>query len=116
MRYVSTRGETPAMGFCDAVATGLAPDGGLLVPEQLPDLSRQLLTWQGLSYPEVCEAFFRHFATDVPEATLSAIVAQSYAKFTDPAIAPLKQLDSNLFVLELFHGPTLAFKDFACNC
>lgn len=101
------------MGFCDAVATGLAPDGGLLVPERLPDLSADIASWENLGYAAICSAFFRHFATDLPPDTLVQMVEKSYAKFNDPLIAPLRQLDERLFVLELFHGPTLAFKDFA---
>lgn len=114
MRYVSTRGLTPALGFSDAVATGLAPDGGLFLPETLPQFSReQLNTWARLSYPDLCLEFLRHFATDIPEATLRTLIAKSYATFSHAEIAPLVRLNDDLFVLELFHGPTLAFKDFA---
>jgi len=113
MRFLSTRGQTPALGFSDAVATGLAPDGGLYLPETLPDFSGQLARFEKLSYAELCFEFLRVFATDIPADTLRAIVAQSYTRFTDPAIAPLQPLGKNLYVLELFHGPTLAFKDFA---
>ncbi|MBI5767099.1 MAG: threonine synthase [Verrucomicrobia bacterium] len=113
MRFLSTRGQTPALGFSDAVATGLAPDGGLFLPESLPDFSGDLKRFEGLGYAELCFEFMRVFATDIPADTLRALVAQSYTKFTDPAIAPLKPLGKNLYVLELWHGPTLAFKDFA---
>jgi threonine synthase len=113
MRFISTRGQTPSLGFSDAVATGLAPDGGLFLPETLPDLSDKLAAWEKLSYAELCFEFMRLFATDIPAETLRGIVAASYTKFSDPAIAPLKPLGKNLYVLELFHGPTLAFKDFA---
>ena len=113
MNFLSTRGQTPALGFSDAVATGLAPDGGLYLPENLPDFSGSLARFEGLSYPELCFEFLRVFATDIPPETLRALVARSYTRFTDPAIAPLKPLGKNLYVLELFHGPTLAFKDFA---
>ncbi|HVU33609.1 MAG TPA: threonine synthase [Opitutaceae bacterium] len=113
MRFISTRGQTPPLGFSDAVATGLAPDGGLFLPETLPDFSGRLGAFERLGYPELCFEFMRVFATDIPADTLRAIVAASYTRFSDPAIAPLKRLGPNLHVLELFHGPTLAFKDFA---
>lgn len=113
MLFISTRGQTPALGFSDAVATGLAPDGGLFLPETLPDFSGDLARFAGLGYAELCYEFLRVFATDMPPETLRRLVAVSYTKFTDPAIAPLRPLAKNLYVLELFHGPTLAFKDFA---
>ena len=113
MNFISTRGQTPALGFSDAVATGLAPDGGLFLPEQLPDFSGRLTAFASLPYDELCFEFMRVFATDIPADTLRRIVTASYTKFADPAIAPLKRLANRLYVLELFHGPTLAFKDFA---
>ncbi len=113
MKFLSTRGQTPALGFSDAVATGLAPDGGLFLPVSLPDFSKDLKRFEGLSYAELCFEFMRVFATDIPAETLRTIVHASYTKFSDPAIAPLKSLGKNLYVLELWHGPTLAFKDFA---
>lgn len=114
MRFISTRGQTPALGFSDAVATGLAPDGGLFLPETLPDFSNDLARFERCrSYAELCFEFLRVFATDVPAETLRGLIAQSYTRFDHPEIAPLKPLAKNLYVLELFHGPTLAFKDFA---
>ena len=113
MKFISTRGQTPPLGFSDAVATGLAPDGGLFLPESLPDFSGDLKRFEGLGYADLCFEFMRVFATDIPADTLRAIVAKSYTTFSDPAIAPLKRLGPELYVLELFHGPTLAFKDFA---
>jgi threonine synthase len=114
MRYLSTRGQTPALGFSDAVATGLAPDGGLFLPEELPQLTgADLEAFAKLEYPQLCAAFFRRFATDIDEATFARIAAQSYTTFSHPEIAPLVPLADDLYVLELFHGPTLAFKDFA---
>ena len=113
MKFISTRGQTPPLGFSDAVATGLAPDGGLFLPETLPDFSGDLKRFAGLGYADLCFEFLRGFATDIPAATLRAIVAKSYAAFAGPEIAPLKQLGPRVYVLELFHGPTLAFKDFA---
>lgn len=114
MRYISTRGQTSPLGFADAVATGLAPDGGLFLPEELPQFSSADLTaFAGLDYPALCAAFFRRFATDIDEATFAGLVERSYAGFKHADIAPLVPLSDNLQVLELFHGPTLAFKDFA---
>jgi threonine synthase len=113
MRFLSTRGQTPSLGFSDAVATGLAPDGGLFLPETLPDFSDDLGRFEKLSYPELCFEFLRVFATDIPPDTLRSLIAKSYTRFDHPEIAPLKSLAKNLYVLELFHGPTLAFKDFA---
>jgi len=113
MRFISTRGQSQPLRFSDAVATGLAPDGGLFLPESLPDFSRDLSRFEGLGYADLCFEFLRRFATDIEPATLKAIVAKSYTNFSHPEIAPLKQLAPNLHVLELFHGPTLAFKDFA---
>jgi threonine synthase len=113
MRYVSTRGGSPPVGFSDAVAAGLAPDGGLFVPETLPDLSAELGSLSGLSYAELCTRFLAHFATDIPAPELKALVEQSYLRFERPEIAPLLELSPEVHVLELFHGPTLAFKDVA---
>ncbi len=113
MRYISTRGQTEPLSFSDAVATGLAPDGGLFLPETMPDLSVKWREWEGLSYPDLCFEFMRLFATDIPADTLREIVAKSYTKFAHDEIAPLRKLDKRTYVLELFHGPTLAFKDFA---
>lgn len=113
MKFVSTRGESPKLSFLEAVAEGLAPDGGLFVPEKMPDISGLLESWEKLSYPELCFEFLRLFADDIPADDLRKIAARSYEKFDDPAIAPLKKLDDGLWLLELYHGPTLAFKDFA---
>jgi threonine synthase len=113
MRYVSTRGGTPALGFSDAVAQGLAADGGLLVPESLPDLAGELEGFARLSYGELCLRFLGRFATDIPEAELRDIVVRSYAGFERTEITPILQLEDGPTVVELFHGPTLAFKDIA---
>jgi len=113
MRFLSTRGQTEPLGFSDAVATGLAPDGGLFLPESLPDFSPDLERFERLGYADVCFEFLRVFATDLPSTTLRSLVDRSYGGFADPAIAPLRRLADRLYVLELFHGPTLAFKDFA---
>ena len=113
MHYISTRGQVPPVSFSTAVAQGLAPDGGLYLPEELPDLKPHLADWENLSYAELCEAFFGIFATDIDPAELKRIVARSYTNFDHADIAPIVKLDDDRYVLELFHGPTLAFKDFA---
>ena len=113
MNFISTRGKVPSVSFSVAVAQGLAPDGGLYLPETLPNLKPMLDHWQSLSYVKLCEAFFSLFATDLDPAELGSIVERSYVKFDHPDIAPIRQLSDDCFVLELFHGPTLAFKDFA---
>lgn len=113
MQYVSTRGQTEPLSFTKAVATGLAPDGGLYVPVELPDLRPLLDQWEGLGYADLCEVFFRLFATDLDPTVLHRCVHDAYAGFSHPDTAPLKTLQKGLHVLELFHGPTLAFKDFA---
>ena len=113
MQYISTRGQVPAVSFSTAVAEGLAPDGGLYLPEELPDLKPYLADWSKLEFASLCEAFFGIFATDIDPIELKNVVAQSYTKFDHVDIAPIVKLSDDLFVLELFHGPTLAFKDFA---
>ncbi|MEO0794363.1 MAG: threonine synthase [Verrucomicrobiota bacterium] len=113
MKYLSTRGQCDEVTFTEAVATGLAPDGGLFLPTELPDISSKLSEWQGLNYPALCLEFMKLFATDLDESKLAAIVERSYKTFSRKEIAPLVKLDDHLSVLELFHGPTLAFKDFA---
>ncbi len=113
MRYISTRGQTEPLGFSAAVATGLAPDGGLYLPATLPDFSGDLGRFEKLDYAGLCYEFMRVFATDIPAETLRGLVAKSYTGFAHADIAPLVRLDDRTHVLELFHGPTLAFKDFA---
>ncbi|MGJ3243638.1 MAG: threonine synthase [Opitutales bacterium] len=112
MKFISTRGQAPAVGFSEAIAIGLAPDGGLYLPAELPDLSGDLEGWSTLTYPGLAYAFFRKFATDMDPAVLRALVDDAYSRFRHPDIAPLVELKPDLRVLELFHGPTLAFKDF----
>ena len=113
MEYISTRNQDTKVSFSQAVEHGLAPDGGLYIPSELPDLMPYLEAWETLSYSELCKAFFKLFATDIPKEALDEIIDRSYVSFDDPAIAPIRKLEDNLLVLELFHGPTLAFKDFA---
>lgn len=113
MRYLSTRGGSEPVSFCEAVAQGLAPDGGLYLPESFPDLSRTVDQWAELSYPDLCHAFFQNFATDLPDHELYEAIHSAYSGFSHPETAPLVRLNAYWQVLELFHGPTLAFKDFA---
>jgi len=111
MNYISTRGGTGAQGFQEAVMTGLARDGGLLLPSHIPDVSSLLSQWQSLSYPDLAVEIMRLYA-DIPEADLRDIVTRSYATFRHPDIAPVRSV-GDIHILELFHGPTLAFKDIA---
>ncbi len=115
MRYISTRGKSPAQSFEEVVLTGLAPDGGLYIPESLPVLSlEQIRSWRTLSYQALAFEIIRLFTGDsISEVELRDIIEQSYANFSHPDIAPLVPLKDNEWVLELYYGPTLAFKDFA---
>ncbi len=115
MRYVSTRGEAPSLGFRDAVLAGLARDGGLYVPESWPQFSSdELRAWRRLPYPELALRILSPFVGgEIPQAEFERLVREAYATFRHPAVCPLVQLGTNRLVLELFHGPTLAFKDVA---
>ena len=115
MKYISTRGEAPVLGFEEAMLTGLATDGGLYVPETLPSFSQQQIAdMAGMSYEDLAFTVMQPFVADaIPDADLRRLIDETYAEFRHSAIAPLTQLEGNLWVLELFHGPTLAFKDFA---
>ncbi len=113
MKFISTRGQSDTVSFSEAVAEGLAPDGGLYLPQIFPDLSCHLENWKDLTYPSLCFEFFSLFATDIEKVNLKRIIDNSYSKFSHSEIAPIRNIDSNLKILELFHGPTLAFKDFA---
>ncbi|SEI78112.1 threonine synthase [Allopseudospirillum japonicum] len=115
MRYISTRGQAPALNFEDVVLTGLASDGGLYVPEQVPQFSpEQIASFSGQSYAEVAYQIIHPFVGGmIEDATLRTLIEEAYASFAHDAVAPIKQLDTNHFLLELFHGPTLAFKDVA---
>ena len=115
MRYISTRGQAPALSFEEVVLTGMASDGGLYVPETLPEFSREeLADMAGLSYAEIAFRVMKPFVNgEIDDATFRNIVTEAYATFNHDAVLPLKQLDANHFLLEQFHGPTLAFKDVA---
>jgi threonine synthase len=111
MRYISTRGGIEPIGFSDAVMMGLARDGGLLLPETIPDVSDRLAAWASLSYAELALEVMRPFV-DIPEDDLKQLVDRSYATFRTPEVTPVVAV-GDVHVLELFHGPTLAFKDVA---
>ena len=115
MRYVSTRGESPPIGFLDAVLAGLAPDGGLYVPETWPSFTPgEIAAFAGQPYAQVAATVMGRFVgDDIPAADLALMCEEAYATFAHAAVTPLKQLAPNQFLLELFHGPTLAFKDVA---
>lgn len=115
MRYVSTRGEAPSLDFVEVMLAGLARDGGLYVPERWPTLGPAAIGgFAGKPYAEVAVEVIRPFLGDgIAEADLARMTREACGTFRHPAVAPLTQLNPNLFVLELFHGPTLAFKDLA---
>ena len=115
MKYISTRGSAPKLEFEEVLLTGLAADGGLYVPEEVPHFSSQeIASWAGLPYDELAYHIVSPFIGDAIEAdVLKKILKETYSSFAHKAVAPLTQLDHNEYVLELFHGPTLAFKDFA---
>src|ERR1700738_1491575 len=112
-RYISTRGEAPALGFCDVMLAGLARDGGLYGPEAWPQLSPETIAgFFGRPYWEVAVDVIRPFvAGEIDDADLGRMANEAYATFRHPAVVPLDQVGPNQFLLELFHGPTLAFKD-----
>ena len=115
MKFVSTRGAAPTLEFSDVVLAGLASDGGLYVPESLPQISEATFrSWQSLSYDALAiEVMWPFVEGSMPRATFESMVRDAYGSFRHSGIAPLKQLTHDTWLLELFHGPTLAFKDFA---
>jgi threonine synthase len=115
MRYISTRGNAPVLSFEQAMLTGLARDGGLYLPETIPTLTHaQISQMRGQSYEQVAFTVMRPFIGDTfTDTEFREIIARAYENFGHAARAPLVQLAPNHFLLELFHGPTLAFKDFA---
>ena len=115
MHYISTRGRAPVLGFDEAMLTGLARDGGLYLPETVPQMAPdEIAALAGLSYEEAAYRVMRPFVGDTfGDEEFRAIIDRAYAGFRHAARAPLVQLAPNHFLLELFHGPTLAFKDFA---
>lgn len=123
MRYISTRGQSAPQAFCDILLGGLAPDGGLYLPESYPQVSRaDLDVWRQLSYADLAYEILSKFITDIPADDLKAIVAKTYTadvyRFTRNGgdasqITPLTKLEDGLYTQELSNGPTLAFKDMA---
>jgi threonine synthase len=123
MKYISTRGNSPAKTFTEILLGGLAPDGGLYLPEEYPKVTREELdAWRKLSYADLAYAVLSKFATDIPAGDLKAIIDKTYtaqvygygrADSDFSQITPLRRLDENVYILELSNGPTLAFKDMA---
>jgi threonine synthase len=115
VKYISTRGAAPPVSFTEMLLAGLAPDGGLYLPQDYPQLSPDAIAgFAGKSYEAGALAILTPFvAGEIEAGAMREMIAAAYKNFRHPAVAPLTQLDSNLFVLELFHGPTLSFKDLA---
>ncbi|CCU71426.1 threonine synthase [Thalassolituus oleivorans MIL-1] len=115
MKYISTRGNAPELTFEDVLLTGLATDGGLYVPKEVPQFSlAEIESWRDLPYTELAHKVIYPFVEGcVDSDALQTMINEVYGAFGHKAVAPLQQLDNNEYVLELFHGPTLAFKDFA---
>ncbi|MEE9544788.1 MAG: pyridoxal-phosphate dependent enzyme, partial [Rhodospirillales bacterium] len=115
MKYVSTRGMAPVLAFDDVLLVGLARDGGLYVPQTWPRLGEDdIRSFRGLSYAELATRIMLPFVKDsISEADLAAIIGESYGDFAHPDVAPIKELGAGEWLLELFHGPTCAFKDYS---
>lgn len=115
MDYISTRGEAKSLGFCDALLAGLARDGGLYVPRKWPHMSKkEIRALRGKSYQDIAfEVLYRFTGGEIEADLFRAMIDEAYATFRHPAVAPLVQTGPNSFILELFHGTTLAFKDVA---
>jgi threonine synthase len=115
VKYISTRGEAPSLGFCDALLAGLGRDGGLYVPAKWPSFSKkEIRAMRGKSYQEIAFTVLTPFIDgEIPDDTFRAMIDEAYGTFRHPAIAPIVQTGPNAFIMELFHGSTLAFKDVA---
>ena len=115
MKYISTRGTAPSLAFDDVLLAGLARDGGLYLPETWPTLTpEKIRSFASMPFADIAVEVIHPFCGDtISRAELSRMAADAYASFGDPAIAPLVELKPNMYILELFHGPTLAFKDVA---
>ena len=109
MKYKSTRGQVSGLGFSDALLMGLASDGGLLVPETIPDVRLELDYWRNLNFVELAQELIPKFIDDIDAKVLRHLIAESYASFSHADVVTLHDLNG-ISVLELFHGPTLAFK------
>lgn len=112
MKYISTRGGSAAISFSEAVMTGLARDGGLMLPEEFPNVTDKLNEWSQLSYIELAYEIMKLYADDLSEAELKCIIKKSYSTFRCDDVTPVKKVGP-VQILELFHGPTFAFKDVA---
>lgn len=112
MHYISTRGQAPALGFEDVLLAGLASDGGLYVPETWPQVDAAALA--GKSYHDIAMTVMKPFiGGEIPDDVLRSLIEKAYATFRDRRVTPLVELDQDVWLMELFHGPTLAFKDVA---
>lgn len=113
MKYISTRGGITPVSFKEAVMMGLATDGGLLLPEYLPRADAETLQrWESFTFKQLAFEIFRIFVSDIPSDHLAELIDRSYATFSHPEVTPLVH-KGDIYILELFHGPTLAFKDVA---
>jgi threonine synthase len=117
MKYASTRGEAPVLGFSDALLAGLARDGGLYLPQEFPQFSaEEIRALRGKRYEEIAIRVLTPFiAGDIDQTDFERMVYEAYATFRHKAVCPLIQTDHNEFVLELFHGPTLASRTWRCS-
>ena len=115
MKYISTRGNVEKIGFIDTVLMGLATDGGLLVPEKIPQISdEKLQSMAKMTYQELaCEIISYYVDGEIPENELKELIEKSYGTFRHPEVTPVQKINDQMYVLELFHGPTFAFKDVA---
>lgn len=115
MDFISTRGKIQKCGFIDAFLMGLADDGGLIIPEHIPVVPQdKLKAWEQLSYQELMFEIFSYYTNgEIPDEDLKALIHDSYATFRSPDVTPIHTINESLHVLELFHGPTFAFKDVA---
>lgn len=115
MDYISTRGEAPSLGFSDALLAGLASDGGLYVPRTWPQMTKkEIRALRGMTYQQAAfEILYRFTGGEIPAEDFRAMIDEAYATFRHPAVTPLVQTGPNSYILELFHGTTLAFKDVA---
>ncbi len=112
MKYISTRGQVAPVSFKDAVMMGMASDGGLLIPEKFPNIADKLESWRNLSFQELALEIFSLYITDIPKSDLKVLIDNSYSTFDHKLVTPVVNL-KKVDILELFHGPTLAFKDVA---
>lgn len=115
MEFISTRGKVQKIGFIETVLMGLADDGGLLIPSHIPQISpAKLKKMEQLSYQELAYEVFSYYTNDeIPQKDLEQLIKESYSTFRDPEVTPVRNIKDNMYIMELFHGPTFAFKDVA---